>query len=319
MDRPDPVVTLRQMRSAITSPAAVEGSLAWSHEALGPVVEARPIRLRAPWSKCHRLVGKTVSATACGRSSTTTLGEWSHAAADRDGCRVPVRRDASGAHGGRRHLDLRPVDGARRPGDVQGDPRPHRQAPPRGAGVPPAAGAGAARPRSPVLDRGPRLRPRVPRPPHRAAGAGRLAPAVHPGGPPGVAAARPRAAAVGAVRHRGPRQRRGRPAGQLRARHQGPPRGDRRHVRDGDDERHPRRQPDGRAVSLAGHVASGDGAEHGRAAVAGGPQQRGPPDARRPGDGPGRAAARPAAAPDPDGGRSRRRRRRSRAPAGAAR
>ncbi len=163
------------------------------------------------------------------------------------------------------------------------------------AGVPPAAGPGAVRPRPPVLDRGPRLRPRVPRPPHRPAEAGRLAPAVHPGGPPDLAPARPRPAAVGALRHRGARQRRRRAAGQLRARHQGPPRGHRRHVGHGDDDRHPRRQPDGRRRRRRRAVASGVGAEHGRAAVAGGRQQRHPPGARRSRDGAGRAPARPAA------------------------
>ena len=155
---------------------------------------------------------------------------------------VPLRRDARAhmAGGGISIYDPSTAPGGT--GDVQGDPRPHRQAAARGPGVPPAAGAGAVRPRPPVLDRGPRLRPRVPRPPHRPAGAGRLAPAVHPGGPAGVPPARPRPAAVGAVRHRGPRQRRGRPHGQLRRRHQGPPRRHRRHVGDGDDERHPRRR-----------------------------------------------------------------------------
>ena len=42
-------------------------------------------------------------------------------------------------------------------------------------------------------------------------------------------------AAVGAVRHRGPRQRRGRPEGRLRLRAEGPPRRDRRQVRRRDD------------------------------------------------------------------------------------
>ena len=40
------------------------------------------------------------------------------------------------------------------------------------AGVPPAAGPRPVRPRPPVLDRGPRLRSGVPRPPHRAAAPG---------------------------------------------------------------------------------------------------------------------------------------------------
>ena len=198
--------------------------------------------------------------------------------------------------------DLRPVDGARRTGHVQGDPgRTSTERLPRGPGVPPAAGAGAVRPRSPVLDRGPRLRPRVPRPPHRPAEAGRLAPAVHPGRPAALPPARPRPPAVGALRHRGLGQRRRRAEGQLRARHQGPPRGHRRHVRHGDDDRHPRRLAR-RPTPTVLEDRWRPGADRrrrpsccGRASA----QQRRPADALRPGDGPHVAPARPAAAPDP--------------------
>ena len=56
-----------------------------------------------------------------------------------------------------------------------------------GPRVPPEGRAGPGRPRPPVLGRGLRVRPRVPRPPHRPAQAGRLAAVLHPGGP----AARP--------------------------------------------------------------------------------------------------------------------------------
>ena len=111
------------------------------------------------------------------------------------------------------------------------------------AGLPPEDGAGALRARPPVLGRGRPLRSRIPRPPHRAAEAGRLAPALHPGRPPALPRRRPQPAAVGALRHRGPRQRRGRATGQLRPRPEDAPRGDRRCVRHGDDERHPHSRP----------------------------------------------------------------------------
>ena len=62
-------------------------------------------------------------------------------------------------------------------GHVQGDPRPHREASPRVARRSGRSWCRCRWARSPVLDRGPRLRPRVPRAPHRAAEARRLAPA----------------------------------------------------------------------------------------------------------------------------------------------
>ena len=67
-------------------------------------------------------------------------------------------------------------------------------------------------------------RRRVPRAPRRAAAAGRLAPALHPGGAHPLAAARPQQAAVGGLRDRGARQHPRHPAGQLRLLHQVPPR-----------------------------------------------------------------------------------------------
>ncbi len=85
-----------------------------------------------------------------------------------------------------------------------------------------------ARTRLPVLDRGRELRPRVPRPPHRAAEARRLAPVLHPGLAHPRAAARPVEAAVGAVPGRGPRLVPGPAQGQLRDAREDPPRRDRR-------------------------------------------------------------------------------------------
>ena len=87
-----------------------------------------------------------------------------------------------------------------------------------------AAGRGAARARPPVLGRGGRDRPRLPRARDGARLARHRRAARRPGGADHVAPARPRAAAVGALRDRGPRVR-------ARARaDQDPPRGHRRAV-----------------------------------------------------------------------------------------
>ena len=99
------------------------------------------------------------------------------------------------------------------------------------------AGQRAVQPRSPLLGRGRELRPRVSRPAHRAAAAGRLAPALHPGGAPPFARARPQPAAVGALRDRGARRRRGPAERKLRDPLQDPPRRDRRRDRRGDHRR----------------------------------------------------------------------------------
>ena len=91
-----------------------------------------------------------------------------------------------------------------------------------------AARRGAVRARLPVLGRGGRDGPRLPRP-RDGAGVARDRPAARrPGGADHVAPARPCAAAVGAVRDRGPRVR------ARRGPDQDPPLGDRRPVRGGD-------------------------------------------------------------------------------------
>ena len=144
--------------------------------------------------------------------------------------------------------DLRPRGRARRRrrrGDQAGDPRTHRPA----GTVPAATRRGAARPRPAVLDRGPRLRHRLPRPPPRRAGAGDPRAARRGRLPDPRPPARPVAAAVGAVRHRGRRRR-----DPHRPADEGAPRHDRRCVGRADARRHPRhrtrRPPDRRAGSV---------------------------------------------------------------------
>ena len=137
--------------------------------------------------------------------------------------------------------------------------------PPAGQGAAPQAGAGAVRPRPPVLGRGQGVRPRVPRAPRRAAVARRLAGAVGPGRPAPCAAARPRPAAVGALLHRGRRRRGGLRAGQLRHADQDPPQRDRRDLGHRADERPARPRP-GRPGAGRRSVAGGGRPERGRAA-----------------------------------------------------
>ena len=75
------------------------------------------------------------------------------------------------------------------------------------AAVPAPARRGAVRPAQPVVDRGPRLRPRLPRAPRRAAGAGRAARARRVAADDRRPPARPHPPAVGAVRRRRARAR----------------------------------------------------------------------------------------------------------------
>ena len=196
-----------------------------------------------------------------------------------DGRLVRVLRDAerSGPH--LLGVDLRPVERSRRRGHVQGDPRARRQSAPRVAHVPPAARAGAARPRPPVLDRGPRLRPGVPRAAHRAAAPGRLATVLHPGRPPALAPARPQPAALGDVRHRGPRRHRRAPERQLRDHDQDPPRGGRRGDAARDHQRPQRPRPRCRRARADHRVAARAPPDAARAAVTGGHQHRRAADA----------------------------------------
>ena len=115
--------------------------------------------------------------------------------------------------------------------DARGLVPARRRAPAPAAAVPLAARAGAVRARPPVLDRGPRLRPRLPHPRVRRAAARRRPAAGRDGGADLRAPARPRPPAVGALRDprpgRGPR----------RAADQDPPRGRRRRVGRRDPER----------------------------------------------------------------------------------
>ena len=79
-------------------------------------------------------------------------------------------------------------------------------------------------PRSAVLDRGSRLRPRLPRPRDHAPAARRRPPARRRGGPSPRTAARPAPPPLGAVRHLGPGRRPRRPV------HEDPPLGHRRRI-----------------------------------------------------------------------------------------
>ena len=113
----------------------------------------------------------------------------------------------------REHVRPRLVAEHLRPGGAPGGagleatkqhhPRAHRPA----GTVPPPAGRGAARPRPAVLDRGSRLRHRLPRAPPRRAAAGQPAAAGRGRQPDHRPAARPQPPAVGAVRDRRRRRR----------------------------------------------------------------------------------------------------------------
>ena len=106
-----------------------------------------------------------------------------------------------------------------------GVPRTDPPAPAPRPALPPQARLHGDRQRPPRVGRRPQLQPRVPRPPHRAAGAGHLRAAAGADRAHLLPAARPLQAAVGDVADRGSR---GRP---LRADHQDPPLADRRHRR----------------------------------------------------------------------------------------
>src|SRR6056297_693835 len=168
--------------------------------------------------------------------------ETLYAATDRPRRHVPLSRNGCHAHARGQSLHLRPVDGGRRPRDVQADHPLLRGAPAQGEDVPAPAGERASWPGPALLDRGPGVRPGIPPAPHRLAEAGRLAPAVHPD----RAAARPPAGSepppVGGVGDRRTGQRRRHPAGQFRPGDKDPPLGHRRHLRRRDRRGHP--QPD---------------------------------------------------------------------------
>ncbi len=210
-------------------------------------------------------------------------GDLTDAAADEPGRPVPgggVRPDLRARGRPRR---LRPRHRARRPAR-DGRHLPARQrAHPPAAAVPLAAGRGPARARPPVLDRGPRLRPRLPHPRLGRAAARRRPPAGRDRRADLRAPARPHPAAVGAVPDP-------RPAGRpRRAADQGPPLRRRRRVGQRDPRRAARPQPRG-PRDAAGRRRQGRRARAGRAGDAR-PRADGPPDA---------AAARAALGPDRD-------------------
>ena len=98
-------------------------------------------------------------------------GGGEDAAALRSGRLVPVLRDTERPGARVLRVHLRPVHRARRQGHVHGHPGARPPTSARVPGVPPTARRGAVRARPPVLDRGRRVRPRVPRPAHRPAAA----------------------------------------------------------------------------------------------------------------------------------------------------
>ena len=202
--------------------------------AVSPRERARHRGDRALCHAPHRLV-------SCGASARPTRRHWrsstpidrrprifAHAKAERPGRTVPPHGSTARGHPCDDDLRLRPE----RPGAAAALPADHRASRGAAAGladVSPQDRAGAAGARLSVLGRRPRLRHRLSRPPPRAAQARRLAAVPDHGGTHPRPAARPHAAAVGDVRDRRTGQRRLAAEGQLRARHQGPPRGGRRH------------------------------------------------------------------------------------------
>ena len=234
----NPAIVAGHPRSAV----AARGRLA---AVLGPavgsgLVPASGQLARTPQHVARRL---TVPANDPRHICQTALGARdqgvAHAAAQWTGCVVHLQRAAARADA--HHIDqhLRPLHRTRWIRDVQGHPGPPRGQVAPGEGLPSESGAGSRRPRSPVLGGGRGVRPRVPRAPHRTAQAGRLAPVLHPGCPVARPPARPLEAAVGAVRHRRPRQGRRRSEGWLRLRAEDPSRRCRRQVGHRDDHRHP--------------------------------------------------------------------------------
>ena len=127
-----------------------------------------------------------------------------------------------------------PPRGLHRRGLLRGGQGARRQAHAPGAGVHPQARADAVRPRQPGLDPRRRHRPRLPRALHGAAQAGHDRAARGARRAPALDAARPQPAALGVLRHRGPRRR---PDRLLR---QGAPRRGRRPGRRGDGDQHVR-------------------------------------------------------------------------------
>src|SRR5659263_109646 len=125
-----------------------------------------------------------------------------HAAADRAGRRFPGDGNAGGVRARRQRVRARPdhraraVDPASAAAGGALAPTPH-------PAVSPPVGGGAARTRPALLDRGPGLRHRVPRPGASVAGPRRRPPVDRAGGPVALPAAGPDPAVVGAVPDRG--------------------------------------------------------------------------------------------------------------------
>ena len=132
---------------------------------------------RTPSSRLSSGVAAALARLDRAGSLGTRAREERDAAVDEPGCAVPGDGVRADLRPRRRAGAVRPVDGAgRRARPSTTSPRGRRAHRPAAA-VPPAARRGAARPRPPVLDRGPELRPRLPHPRHRGAAARRRPPA----------------------------------------------------------------------------------------------------------------------------------------------
>ena len=127
-------------------------------------------------------------------------------ATDRTRQQLPADGDAHHLRPRRVARHLRSRDRAAR-ARVRGRPRADRVAAASRAAVPAPARRGPARHRPSVLDRGSRLRPRLPPAPHRGAATGGPLPARRARRPHRGASPRPHPPAVGDVRHRGSRGR----------------------------------------------------------------------------------------------------------------
>ena len=153
--------------------------------------------------------------------------EHAHGTPVRDGRDIPLPGDRRRPHarGDGRHL--RRLDDGRRVlvRQAQGA---HRQPAARRRPLPTPPRRGPVPVPPPGVDRGPRVRPRLPRAPHHLPRPGRPAGTGRGGRRDRLGAARPLTPPVGGLGHRGVEARPG------RVRRQGPPRGDRRVVRSGD-------------------------------------------------------------------------------------
>ncbi len=192
----------------------------------------------------------TTSRDAC-TATTSKLATQPHsrslllgnAATELDRRHAAARGDAGDTPTNPAAADLRPFDRTGREGHIQRDSRGARRAVASRGCLSPTPDRDAVRTRSTVLGGRSELRSRVPRPPHRAAAAGRLAAAVHPGRAAARPADRPAAPTVGDHRHRGAEFRSGSAEGLLRDGAETAPLRGRRHGQRADDRGDARPRP----------------------------------------------------------------------------